>query len=93
MGRVHFQPHPLPQLGQLPHGATFGGTVRAPIDRVLAPISPVLPLARVPLQHDLLGGIAGIEIDVGEQLVLLADPQTGGRLLKEVLAASLRRTG
>ena len=82
-----------PELGQLPHGATFGGTVRAPIDQVLPPVGPVLPLSGVPLQHDLLGGIVRVEVDVGEQLVILADPQAGGRLLEKVLAASLRRTG
>ncbi len=86
-----FEAHPFALLWQGTDEAALTGVVFAPGDDVVAPVSPVLPFAGVPLEHDLLRRIGWIEIHVSKQRVSAADAQAGVSALKKVLAQSGRR--
>ena len=86
-----FQPHPFAGFGQRAHRQRPGVSGRAEGNQVLAPVGPMLPRAVVELQHDLLGRIRRIEIDVGEQLVALADLASAGLASGEEVLAQARR--
>src|SRR5688572_22123808 len=58
-------------------------------DQVVAPIRAMLPGAVVPLEHDRFRRIARIEIDIGEELVPLANTQRRLSAVEEVLAHTL----
>src|SRR6185369_5007442 len=89
--RIDLQAHPLALLRQRARLAALGGVVPAEGDQVLTPVGAVLPGVAVPLEHDLPRRLGRVEVDVGEQLVALADHQPGVRLLDPVLGDARAR--
>ena len=86
---VHFQPHPFAGFGQRAHQQFLRSALVAVGNRVLvAPVGAVQPLARVVLEHDRLGQIRWIKINVSEQLVVLPHDQRLGGLREEILGQS-----
>ena len=71
----HFQADPLARRGQGPHGPATGRLVAPPLNPVLAPVGPMLPIAAVELEHNLVGLVFRVQIDVGEQHVAFANHQ------------------
>src|SRR5881392_3379157 len=68
------------------------GSVSPEVDRVLSPISAMLPTVGVlPLQHDLARHVVDVQEDVSEKLVSRIDRQSRGRPVKGMLVKTIRR--
>ena len=74
---IYFQSDPPAALGQIAHATTAYRTRLAPLDFVVPPVSTVLPVVRMKLQHDLLGWIECVDIDVGKKFHSLLNYQGG----------------
>ncbi len=88
IGNLHFESSPLSGFGQFAHRMALDGVVAAPADFVGAPIGAVQPVARIPLQHDFLGRIFRIEVDIGEQDIITSHAQVAIGTAYNVLTKS-----
>ena len=102
--RVYFQSHPFPGFGQISQPVAACGLIFTPIYFVIAPIRAVFPRAVIELQHDLLGRIQCVEVNVRKQFhAFLNDQRRVGaanhkllqpaRFQHERLAAAEHRLG
>src|SRR5262249_23141557 len=84
--RLDFESYPLPGRRQGTDPQSLSRVFFAPRDQVRTPVAPMIPGAcGVPLEHDLLGRIEGIEEDVHKQRVSLADLEPLAGVLEEPL--------
>ena len=73
-GSSHFESYPLTRLGQPAHLYLFRGVLGTIADSIfIAPIGTVAPVIGTKLQHNGLGRILRVEVDISEELSVRAD--------------------
>ena len=89
----HFQPQPLSRRWYWAHETTAVGSIHPPSDTVGAPVGSMLPSSIVPLQHDLAGQVARIDVHVSDQLITRIDRQRRGRIVEVMLMLAANNAG
>ena len=86
---IDFQTDPLAHCGELAQTLAADCVLRAPIDEVFSPVGAMLPRAIIKLQHDLLWGVVGVEVDMSEKGHAPLNNEGRGGTGEVVLAQSL----
>ena len=73
VGGFDFEADPFSGFREFAVGFSFGGVVLAPIDEIFPPVGAVIPDAVIPLEHDFLRRVLGVEPDVGKKEVAFCD--------------------
>ena len=70
----HLQPHPFARGWQFADPEPLGRAVPAPVDSIFTPVGSMRPVpARVPLEHQLLGRLERVDIDISKECIAFAE--------------------